>query len=355
MTDTGRERHAAHEAGHAAVAVALGLSLDVVSLRRGKCFTAVTMFAPPPRGPMSGGLAVWPRVADRDAEERMILVTLAGDLAEPYREPVAGYVEPTDDEVAARAAVEALERRSPRSAELLMAAEANEGLRNDRIHAHDRSWSLHGYAERVVDPFLGYLGAIARELVVHHLFAIRAVARELVVKTVIDGPEVEAIIRSQRCICHRDWGQPAAPAAGTPERSRAMPPKTPMEPAAVYVACKTGAAEVDGNDVLIEAGRTRIPAGHPVRQAIPSYFEPDATGGPLVEPATRPRYVQPVDPIRLLEPIPSERRVRATRYVVVNGVQLAAVGQLFDSASGLAQAIERELPGVLVPEPDEPV
>jgi hypothetical protein len=219
MTDAERARLAAHEAGHAVAAVAFGLPLRAVSLRAGKLHAAVTLIDRGPGSPeyQPRDRTAWAGTVDRDAREREIIVTLAGELAEPYREPVSGYFGPSDDEAAARAALEDLERRSPRAAELVLAAEANDEVGNDRTRAHDLSWALHGFEERVVDLHLAYLEALARVIVGWHRWHIAGLAHALVERTVIDGPEAEAIIRSYRCICHPAWGQPAAPATGTPE------------------------------------------------------------------------------------------------------------------------------------------
>jgi hypothetical protein len=281
---------------------------------------------------------------------------LAGGLAADmvgYRQ--TGYVAATDDEIAADAAGRALAALSPRHRDLLDKAETRpEATPSDEESAFGASFALTGNDDEVI-PHIGWMHVITTRLLVDHADSLRRLAEALVVTEVMDAETFVRIVHAGRCRCHFWRSVPA-----TNERTPAMPAprKRTTKPApGVYIATQTASVDLgDLGDTLIVAGETRVPADHRLMTLIPGLFELDGTGSErLSEPWITLKRVPPVDPIRLLEPIPSERRVRATRYVVVNGVQLAAVGQLFDSASGLAQAIERELPGVLVPEPDEPV
>lgn len=42
----------------------------------------------------------------------------------------------------------------------------------------------------------------------------------------------------------------------------------------VYVARESGAANVDGEDLVFVKGVTRVRGGHPLLKAVPDYFEP---------------------------------------------------------------------------------
>ena len=100
----------------------------------------------------------------------------------------------------------ALEVRSPKAFELLMAAEADPNGCNDETWARSRSMALHDYDREVVLRHLVYLRAIADSIVGWHTNTLPAVAGALDARTVVPGADIDALVKASRCGCHRDWG-----------------------------------------------------------------------------------------------------------------------------------------------------
>jgi hypothetical protein len=201
-----RTRIAWHEAGHAAVAIAFGIPVEAVSLRPGEGHRAVTLLGDRPV---------------RQSVEADIIVTVAGAIAADRLELLTGYVEPDSDKVAAAEAALSLERLAPSALALLVEAEgapADEGNHDD-VRAFNRAMSGEGpggfgtYDQLIAATRLSYLRLVATQVVDYHMNAIRAVATAAYRQTVVPGPQVEALVKASRCLCHREWGPPRAVAA----------------------------------------------------------------------------------------------------------------------------------------------
>jgi hypothetical protein len=195
--DADRARSAYHEAAHAAVAIALGIRVKVVSLRPGERFRAATYLAPGRR-------------RSRWAREDQITVTLAGDLHYLVGGPLlTGYVGPTDEEEAARVSLAELERVPRPTRRLLLAGEADPEGESDA----DRAWwsasMLDNHDVQLIGVHLSYLSARASAIIRAHPRQIRALAQRLYRDTVVDGAEAERIVRWWLCSCHAGhpgWG-----------------------------------------------------------------------------------------------------------------------------------------------------
>jgi hypothetical protein len=203
MTDE-RGRLSFHEAAHAVAAIAEGIPVQAASLRPGLRFNAAVLLGPP-----SGELG------RADAESR-IVVTLSGRVGETLAEPLTGQPRPHDEKRAAREAMRALAAHSPTTADLVLAAEAADDCESDEISAYRRSLVLSDFDQNVAAAHLNYLRTRALRVVERHRPALRAVAGELYRRTVLDGVEIEALVRGFRCSCHLEWGPPSASALGTP-------------------------------------------------------------------------------------------------------------------------------------------
>lgn len=195
--DAWRKLKAWHEAGHSVAAVAQGIAVAAVSLRPGRGFGAITLL-----GPRVGDLA-------REEAEHRIIVTLSGRIGEALAEPLSGKP-PRDEKRAGRGALRSLALRAPEMAERLLAAEADDDSWSDDNAAHRSSWRLNDYDDEIVGVHLRYLRARAFRTVDDHRHALRQLAAEFYLRTIVIGSEIEAIVKSYRCVCHRDWGPPSA-------------------------------------------------------------------------------------------------------------------------------------------------
>ena len=188
---------AVHEAAHAAASVHLLGSVGVVSIRPGRGHLGVTLLGE--------------RTADdRETREREIVVGLVGDIAEQ----VFGLLDDgwTDDatEPDPLEAVATLDRLSPLARDGLLHAEAAapDDARADGPRATWIARSLNDLDAHVAEAHLAYLRLVAEAFVRRHVHAIRAVAQALLTHTVLDGSQVEELVRGSRCACH---GWAAAP------------------------------------------------------------------------------------------------------------------------------------------------
>jgi hypothetical protein len=192
--DPDRERTAYHEACHAKVALALGIGVTAVSLRLGERFRAATFFAPR-------------RSRSRAASEDRITGLLAGDLHYLVGGlPLTGWIPPSDDEAAARAAVEQLARLPRRTREVMLAFEADSEGYSDADSAWHATSTLDEYDTQLIGAHLGYLTARASAIIRAHQRPIRALAERLYRDTVVSGAEAERIVTWWLCSCHREWG-----------------------------------------------------------------------------------------------------------------------------------------------------
>ncbi len=204
---------ALHEAAHATGSVLLLGSVQAVSLRKGRGHVGITLLGK--------------RTIDsREVREQEIVVTLLGDIAVmDFGLLEDGYHDDTAD-LAAAAAVASLDRLAPLDRTALLEAEAAEP---DPDNADERvarriAWPLNDDA-RAIEAHMAYLRVVADGFVRRHRNAIRAVARALAAETTLGGTEVEAIVRSSRCICHRSTRTP--PPEGSTPMSR-TPTPTPI-------------------------------------------------------------------------------------------------------------------------------
>ena len=191
MTPDDRATLAFHESAHAVAAVALGVAVEVASLRPGQGYAAVVLMERP-------GVDL-----DRDATERRIVITLSGRVGETMAEPITGPVR------ADRSAARSLKRGAPESFAMLKAAEDADDDEADDAFAMRRAMALDDYDEHVATVHVGYLRVRALRVVERHRHALRAVAEALYERTVLTGAEVVAIVEQFRCSCHL-WGPPSA-------------------------------------------------------------------------------------------------------------------------------------------------
>jgi hypothetical protein len=111
-----------------------------------------------------------------------------------------------------------------------------------------------------------------------------------------------------------------------------MPSLPRRKPAPAYVAVESAVMAINGRDVVIRAGETRVRGNHPALKHAPALFAVDTTGAPLVEPKILPTEKPYVDPqFRILQPIPPERRVRARQNLFAGNAWLAHAGSIWDS------------------------
>jgi hypothetical protein len=199
MTDS-RRRLAIHEAGHAVCGVVLGRPLEYASIRPGRSFRGVAVAV---HGPTPGIAAfeVDCVVATQPPElradvERKILTSFAGELAALYLadEPAAsGY---SDDETEGIADA-ALTELGPRIAELVVQNEEGEDTESDGDAAYRLAVAFTGSPE-IAAPYVAWLQAEARGLVIRHRHAILRVADALERHAVLRGDAIAALVYPNR-------------------------------------------------------------------------------------------------------------------------------------------------------------
>jgi hypothetical protein len=291
--EAARWRSAYHECGHGLLGFLLnGRPPELLSLRPGKHYNAIAIGAK---------LEVWkgdvvfgaPSILQPDSLrsmlERSICISLAGDLAAVmagYRD--VGYVADSEDELVAKSQAEALAALSPRRRELLAAAETGPAIPSDDEQASSASFALTGNHD---ESFwhLVWLRTVTAQLLVDHAEALRSLAEALHANGVMDAAAFLPIVRASRCTCHR-WPIPKE----EPMPSLGRKPK--LEPDVSYASQYSGAT------------------------------------------------------VRLLRPIPPERRVRATGSLRrVGGFYILFGGEILDSQSEIVKAY----PHMFEPAPED--
>ena len=224
-----RRRSAFHESGHGLTRYLLtGQPPELLSLRPGQSFNAIAISGPRVGSSWSGDAdellhipsLAWP--ADLRAElETLIVIALAGDIAATmagYRGD-AGYVEPSDDEVAAETQAQALAALSPRRRELLTSAEARPTSLSDDERAWGNSFALTGHNDEAL-AHLAWLRVVTSRLIADHADSLTRLADALVVANVMDADAFVPVARSGRCTCH-SWSSNS----DSIERKSRMPSK----------------------------------------------------------------------------------------------------------------------------------
>jgi len=119
--------------------------------------------------------------------------------------------------------------------------------------------------------------------------------------------------------------------------------KSKPDPTTIYV-CVESFASLSSPEAVARGDRLRGDSPL-VAATFPAYWLPDgATRDELTaarQALLAPREdITPSDPSgpRVAEPIPADRRMRAVRFVIESGIQLAAHGQVFDANSATVKA-----------------
>lgn len=190
-----RRRTALHEAAHAVADTEMGRPIDYVSIRSGHTFRGITV--PVPRdladldGLSFGGVAAQPPALRADVE-RVIIGTLAGDLAELVLGPIDPPGYRPDDEEAELIARQALAALGPRAAELIGREEGTEPTPTDEENAWRYAYALAG--DTGTTHYLEWLRAEARALVWRYRAAILRVADALERHAILRGEQVAALV-----------------------------------------------------------------------------------------------------------------------------------------------------------------
>ena len=192
MTAEDRRRTALHEAGHAVAGVVMGRPLEYASIRPGRTFSGIAVPVPrdrPPGFDPDRFVPVQPAELRADVE-RQIVTVLAGDLAALYlAEPRSGYVDTSEEEVAA-----ALEALGPRVAELVIHHETDEvPTDSDEERARGLALAFIGN-DAGAAHYLAWLRAEASQLVIRYRAAIVRVADALERHAVLAGDAIAALV-----------------------------------------------------------------------------------------------------------------------------------------------------------------
>lgn len=201
LRDSDRWRTCLHEAGHAVVGLAVGLSPEVVSIRPSLTHRGVTIMARGTYAERPGeGAAFFDRslpLSMRDLLEAHIAVDLAGELA-GLLALASGYQSAADldDEAHARRVATAITGLDPeRQARLETAAAAPESS-DDWDRAVASAGALLARNEDAAGALLAFVRAITAALVYRHVRTIFALARELDLHETLSGERVRALCPS---------------------------------------------------------------------------------------------------------------------------------------------------------------
>jgi len=107
-------------------------------------------------------------------------------------------------------AIDALARLPIAGQTALLEAEADTDSMGDDEHAHSLAMTLGEYDVRTASLYLALLRVRAEMFVGRHANAIRAVAEAALERVVLPGPDIAALVRSSRCVCH-GWTYPDEP------------------------------------------------------------------------------------------------------------------------------------------------
>ena len=191
------DRDALHEAGHLVVASVLGRKLYGATVNPGTRLAGCSLFASPdpiPAGDLAGvdvedlPFVLWPASLRRNLEEQA-LISLAGPAAElALAGPVAGRV---PDPVAVLAA-----ELVAGEADLAWAAQVVDEAPHpsDADSVAQAAFVAFGRDAGQAGPWISWLDAQARELVICHESLIRRLAGCLVASQVLGAAALEAII-----------------------------------------------------------------------------------------------------------------------------------------------------------------
>lgn len=211
----GRRRETSwHESGHALAGRLLGLPVEHVSIRPGDHFFGHCQSGAvdvPEWNGLPGALHMnheW-----RGFIEREIIVALAGPIAGGWSGYQLGEVDEIDKTWATRAAV-ALDRVSPRTRELIVTFEAatTPGI-DDETRARElaEKWgTFDDHPPLRITYYFEWLRNEAHDLLKTHFEHLKALAAALYDRPILTGPDIDDVLRGQRCRCHR-WPKAVKP------------------------------------------------------------------------------------------------------------------------------------------------